>query len=236
MKNKAILTLLLVLGAFPLLAQVNNAGKQPLQTQVENAVLRTQAQQKLIEPTEDDPYLLIRAEELWQADRNIHSGYPKHDLKYYYNWLLEQEKAEVAKAHSVHAANSYPLETDPRLLIRAEELLQDDRNAHNGNAVHSLEHYYNLLLATENYAASTAQPADISPQKGPAAETEELSLQEQIEAETELAHIRNTWDMNATFEKYPYLMSPSYRRAGEEGKRSIRRQYTNPSWTRSVGL
>lgn len=183
MKNKTILTLLLVLGAFPLLAQVNSAGKQPLQTQVENTVLRAQAQQQLIEPTEDDPYLLIRAEELWQADRNIHSGYPKHDLKYYYNWLLQQEKAK----------------------------------------------------------AKPAQPADIGTKKGtahpaPAAETEELSLQEQIAAETELAHIRNTWDMNATFEKYPYLLSPSYRRATEEGKRSIRRQYTNPSWARSVGL
>lgn len=43
----------------------------------------------------------------------------------------------------------------------------------------------------------------------------ELTASEQIAAETELQHIRDTRDDNATFDKYPYLLDPAYRRRND---------------------
>ncbi len=78
----------------------------------------------------------------------------------------------------------------------------------------------------------------------------ELSTRELIAAEEELALIRNQKDDKDTFEKYPYLLDPAYRRAGNTTQKShIRTHYGKdkpgqftPSyshgeaWARKVGL
>ncbi len=64
---------------------------------------------------------------------------------------------------------------------------------------------------------------------------EPLSLEELIEAEEELSSIRNQ-DIDATFEKYPYLLDPVYRRASEATKQTIRRPYLQKAWARKVGI
>ncbi len=79
---------------------------------------------------------------------------------------------------------------------------------------------------------------------------EPLSPRELIEAEEELALIRNRQDDNATFEKYPYLLDPAYRRAqNDTQKGKVRKhygkdkpgQFTPPynrgkTWANKVGL
>lgn len=47
------------------------------------------------EVTFDDPSILYCAEELWQADRDAHNGYPVHTLEYYYRQLLAQRQADT---------------------------------------------------------------------------------------------------------------------------------------------
>ena len=47
--------------------------------------------QKALEESIWDPYILTRAEELLQADRNSHMGYAQHDLEHYYNQVKTQE-------------------------------------------------------------------------------------------------------------------------------------------------
>jgi len=103
-------------------------------------------------------------------------------------------------------------ELDPSLLIRAETLFQLDREKHGGYAAHSIEYYYNLL--NRQHAPTPATPEN------------ELSEHEMLDAETELAFIRNTWDSGACFEKYPYLLDPAYRRtANEQVRQQIRQDY-----------
>ena len=53
----------------------------------------------------------------------------------------------------------------------------------------------------------------------------ELSTRELIAAEEELASIRNTTDMYADFDKYPYLLDPEYRRADAPRQAQIRSDY-----------
>ncbi len=60
-------------------------------------------------------------------------------------------------------------------------------------------------------AVRRAQSGQVAESSCPCA-TEELTIGELIEAEEELQHIRNTKDNHATFEKYPYLLNPVYRR------------------------
>ena len=55
----------------------------------------------------------------------------------------------------------------------------------------------------------------------------ELSEHEWIAAETELSEIRSTWDMNASFEKYPFITDPSYRRASDKDQKAISEYYHN---------
>ncbi len=122
---------------------------------------------------------------------------------------------------------------DPREVIDAEEELQLIRSTRDYNA--TFEKYPYLL--DPNYrrkdCACTCQ------KQGACQKAEQpgvLSARERLDAEEELALIRNTQDSNATFDKYPYLLSPAYRRASEDGKRMIRRQYTQPTWAKKVGI
>ncbi len=108
---------------------------------------------------------------------------------------------------------------DPQLLIQAETLWQLDRNRHGGYAKHNLDYYYNQLLEEQNVPSASADAPSTQP-------VEELSTRELIDAETELAFICNTWDSNGTFEKYPYLLDPEYRRtADEQVRQRIRDEY-----------
>ncbi len=89
----------------------------------------------------DNPALLTRAEELFQQDRNRHSGRAQHDVRYYYNQLLrEQDSGSTTSDRASFATRMEGYE--PGLLYRAEELLQQDRNHHSGYPVHDLEYYY----------------------------------------------------------------------------------------------
>lgn len=117
-------------------------------------------------------------------------------------------------------------EFEPGLLIQAETLLQLDRNQHGGYAAHTLEYYYNQLK--QEYAeAETAESAKV-PEASLQMEEDALSIREQIDAETELAFIRNTWDPHASFEKYPYLLDAEYRRtADEQIRQRVRDEYKN---------
>ena len=151
--------------------------------------------------------------------------------------LDTQVEAAVVRAQATCTCASEDLSADE--LIAAEEELQRIRDKKDSNA--SFDQYPYLLDPTYRRQQSGTCPCAskaVSPTAATASagEEQELTVREQIEAEEELSLIRNTRDTHATFEKYPYLISPAYRRAGEDGKRSIRRQYTNPSWARSVGL
>ena len=143
-------------------------------------------------------------------------------------------KDAVTRAQAECICNSEEL--SPQELIEAEEELQRIRDKKDSNATFSKYPYLldPVYRRQQNGTCSYPTAHAVSPATQ---EDRELSPREQIDAETELSRIRNTWDMHATFEKYPYLLSPAYRRAAsEDTKRSIRRQYTNPSWARSVGL
>jgi len=48
---------------------------------------------------------------------------------------------------------------NPDIIYQAEELLQADRDAHGGNAVHSLEYYYQLLTAKQAQGMKEGKPA-----------------------------------------------------------------------------
>ena len=73
--------------------------------------------------------------------------------------------------------------------------------------------------------ASSAQNPKVLQQVEPAMDKQErLSTRELIEAETELALIRNARDSKATFETYPYLLDPQYRRTTDESLRQQIRQ------------
>lgn len=81
-------------------------------------------------------------------------------------------------------------------------------------------------------------------------EEEPLSEAELIDAEEELAILRSRKDSNASFEKYPYLLDPAYRRAESPAQKDKIRahyskdkpgQFTPPysrgeTWARKVGL
>lgn len=146
MNRKYIFSFLFALFALPVMAQAN------LDKKVEQTVLRAQAQTQMEEEL-PDPYILTRAEELLQKDRNDHSGNAVHDFNYYYNQVREQEgipAQPVSKPQpqpqEVAPTTQPVLFQDPSILIRAEELLQKDRNAHNGNATHTLDYYYQQVI------------------------------------------------------------------------------------------
>lgn len=64
------------------------------------------------------------------------------------------------------------------------------------------------------------QPQPAAAEVVPSAD--ELDIEELIAAEEELAHIRNTQDTHATFEKYPYLLDPDYRRGAAAAQQVTR--------------
>ena len=95
-------------------------------------------------------------------------------------------------------------------------------------------------------------PYDAAQTQPPTTQTEEddaatLSERELIDAETELAFLRNTTDPHATFDKYPYLLDTTYRRAHQADKEKIRTAFTtsrqpveevhhSEGWKRKVGF
>ncbi|MBO5911348.1 MAG: hypothetical protein J6Q05_04055 [Elusimicrobiaceae bacterium] len=117
-------------------------------------------------------------------------------------------------------------------IIAAEEELSYIRN-YDLNA--TFEKYPYLLDPAYRRTHDTSGKMHLS--DSVALSQEPLSTQEQIAAEEELASLRNHVDNHATFEKYPYLLDPAYRRAETETqKASIRRQYMQQTWARKVGL
>ena len=121
-------------------------------------------------------------------------------------------------------------------LIEAEEELSLLRSRHDPNA--TFQKYPYLLdpsyRRTHNAAGEQEKQAPASTTT--AKQEEPLDTHERIEAEEELALLRNRVDNNATFEGYPFLLDPSYRRASQEQKQIIRRKYTQPTWATKVGL
>ncbi len=136
-------------------------------------------------------------------------------------------------------------------LVDAETELQFIRDHRDSNATFSKYPY----LLDPAYRRRNDPPAvcNCHMYKAQTARQQEpLTPSELIDAETELQLIRTRQDSNATFDKYPYLLDPAYRRGDE----SIRQQYrqqkkstqtvcTNrqdnsfsrtPGWKRKVGL
>lgn len=127
-----------------------------------------------------------------------------------------------------------PLDEDE--LIAAEEELQHLRNVKDSNA--TFEKYpYLLDPAYRRRQPSTPcqvhKPAPASVQEQAPLDTREL-----IEAEEELQHLRNVQDFNATFEEYPYLLSPAYRRGNAQTRQAIisRFRKSQSTWARKVGI
>ncbi len=132
-----------------------------------------------------------------------------------------------------NATQEEPLSVEE--LIDAEEELMSIRNR---DIYASFETYPYLLDPAYRRRNDSVQTKVCScSYKAQEQEEEEALLppDEMIEAEEELEQIRSTFDPNATFEKYPYLLAPAYRRAGETTRQNIRRQYQS-TWARKVGL
>ena len=53
----------------------------------------------------------------------------------------------------------------------------------------------------------------------------ELDERDWINAETDLSLITNTWDMYASFDKYPFLIDPEYRNASEDVQKRVMDYY-----------
>lgn len=70
---------------------------------------------------------------------------PKCGEEYSVDELYHGETHICEESQEVH--DSVLTEADPGLLYRAEELLQADRDAHGGNAKHTLEYYYQQVTA-----------------------------------------------------------------------------------------
>ncbi len=141
MNRKWVVTFVLTACALPGLCQLNN--------KVEVAVARAQAHRTMASEVDLDPQILTQAEARLQKDRDVHSGYAKHNLLYYYNQILaEQNQTKVGQKET--QVSFYALEeNDPYILTRAEELLQKDRNAHSGYPVHNLSYYYQQVKQEE---------------------------------------------------------------------------------------
>ena len=145
--------------------------------------------------------------------------------------VTQQVVVKQSKTQS-EPGNYEPLTSDdqhlsPRELIEAEEELSHIRNRMDDNA--TFEKYPYLLDPSYRHTHNSNGDM-VSVVKEP------LSPREQIEAEEELSHIRNRIDTHATFEKYPYLLNPAYRRADSQQQQSMRRPYTQKTWARKVGL
>ena len=122
-------------------------------------------------------------------------------------------------------------------LIAAEEELASIRNNQDINATfekypYLLDPAYRRKNASVKPQTSSSCPCQTQKQQ------DEVPLfpHELIEAEEELSNIRSTFDLNATFEKYPYLLDPAYRRASEATKQTIRRPYLQKAWAHKVGI
>lgn len=125
------------------------------------------------------------------------------------------------------------VELSPGELITAEEELSLLRSRVDSNATFTKYPY--LLDPSYRHTHNASgellkQPAVTVTQPVP------LSTQEQIEAEEELSLLRNRIDPHATFDSYPYLLDPAYRRADDNKKQSIRRRYIQTTWANKVGL
>ena len=123
-------------------------------------------------------------------------------------------------------------------LIEAEEELSKIRSTTDPNATFEAYPYLlNLAYRRRNDSVQTKSHSSCSCKaKKQQKEEEPLDPHELIEAEEELSQIRSTIDPNATFEAYPYLLDPAYRRANETSQQSIRRPYTQSTWARKVGI
>ncbi len=131
---------------------------------------------------------------------------------------------------------------DMRELIEAEEELALIRNTQDNHA--TFEKYPYLLNPVYRRhkggcpcqsGTATAASAQPTPSEEP------LDTRELIEAEEELNVIRNS-DINASFDTYPYLLNPKYRRGDEKTRQQIRQDFENyqhkaqTTWGRKVGI
>ena len=122
-------------------------------------------------------------------------------------------------------------------LIEAEEELSSIRNQDIDATFEKYPYLLDPAYRRRNDSVQTKSYSSCSCKAKKQQNAEEpLDLQELIEAEEELSKIRSTIDPNATFETYPYLLNPTYRRTNETNQQSIRRQYIQSTWARKVGL
>ena len=116
-------------------------------------------------------------------------------------------------------------------LIEAEEELSNIRNSDIHATFEKYPYLLNPLYRRHKNGSCPAAAPQQKAQSAPTAaaeEDEELSIRELIDAETELGFIRNTWDSRASFDKYPYLLDPEYRRTSDETIRArVRQEYKN---------
>lgn len=154
--------------------------------------------------------------------------------------------AQVNNAGSKQANTSLEVQVE-RAVTQARETSYQQKKSVKTDSLSVRE-----LIAQEEQQAIQRQRTDFTHRDSlDEQETQELSTQELIAAEEELALIRNQKDNHASFEKYPYLLSPSYRRADEATQAKIRAQFNRlkttdaraaalahhgKTWARKVGL
>lgn len=157
--------------------------------------------------------------------------------------LNAQVEAAVTRAQAQHFCPCHNAGLSTQELLEAEEELQLIRDKKDSNATFSK---YPYLLdpayrrqQSETCTCPTAKAVSPAAATASAAQEEqELSLREQIDAETELSHIRNTQDPHATFDTYSYLLNPAYRRGNAETRQKVLREFrkNHSSWARKVGI
>lgn len=161
-----------------------------------------------------------------------------------------QQTQVVSQNQSFHQ-NCYcdrePLTTQE--LIEAEEELMQIRNSDINATFENYPYLLNPVYRRNkgNHACScrahhTQETPATTNQNTYVDEEAPLDTRELIEAEEELALIRNTQDNHATFEKYPYLLEIAYRRGDEQKRQQIRQDFEKEkrklqsTWARKIGL
>lgn len=147
----------------------------------------------------------------------------------------QQVQQQAQKTPNRQATSFNDDELTPSEIIDAETELQSIRDHSDPSA--SFRQYPYLLDPA--YRRRNDNTACNCRKTSPAiVDQEPLSTQELIEAEEELQHLRNVKDANASFETYPYLLAPNYRRGSAEVRQKVLREFrkSHSTWARKVGI
>ena len=201
--NKWTLTLLLAaLCTLPTAAQVNNGGTTHARPVSKTAVTQVNAGGQ----HSDNRSLETQVERTVLQATQARSQQPC-------TCNCASHSATISEADRINAETELQLirNYDPSATFETYPFLLDPAYRHQRNCA---------------CACHQAAPADIPAIFTADDDDRSLSTHELIEAEEELSLIRSRVDDNATFEQYPYLLDPTYRRADKTQQDQIHRQYS----------